>query len=148
MKKAFFPIKNELKGPLVSLLDEVVYLHQAFYSKKEDQIHLISSKMTNQIEILEQSPHFLSYHQQSYTHKLLRDIKAQLEAIKSAGNTRKSSINSINRTLTYMAHLYGLKKYAVFFCPKDRSVWMQGKNKQKTRPLHLEYQSCGDIVGN
>lgn len=147
MKKPVFPLQDKLKAPLVSLLDEAVYLHQAFYSKKEDQIHLTLSKMINQINVLERSPELLPYHQRSYTYRVLQSLKPQLEAMKVAKEKRKANINSINRTLTYMAHVYGLKKYAVFFCPKDRSVWMQGKNVKKGKPLHLEYQSCGAMVG-
>ena len=148
MKRPTFPLQDKLKAPLVSLLDDAVYLHQAFYSKEEGQIHLALSRMINQIETLEQTPELLPYHQRSYTYRVLRGLKLQLEAMTGMTNgKRKNNINSINRTLTYMAHVYGLKKHAVFFCPRDRSVWMQGKNVKK-RPLHLEYQSCGAVVGN
>ena len=37
----------------------------------------------------------------------------------------RESLKSISRALTYVAHVYGLNDYAVFFCPADRSVWMQ-----------------------
>ena len=147
MKRASFPLKDELRVPLVALLDEAVSLHQAFYSKKEEQVHLTVSKMVNQIEMLERFPNLLPYHQWSYIYKLLQDLKPQLEVMKIAKVKRKVHMNAVNRTLTYMAHVYGLKKYAVFFCPKDRSVWMQGKDVKKMRPLHLEYQSCGALVG-
>ena len=147
MKRTAFPLKDALRGPLVSLLDEAVYLHQAVYAKQEDQIHLTLSKMVNQIETLEKSPQLLPYHQQSYIYRLLQGLKPQLEAIKVSQEKRGASINSINRTFTYMAHVYGLKKYAVFFCPKDRSVWMQGKNVNNRRPLHLKYQLCGSPIG-
>ena len=130
----------------MSLLDEAVYLHKAFYTQEEDQILLTLSKMVNTIEILEQSPSPLPYHQQSYVHRLLQRLKPQLEVIRTTPGKRKVTINSINRTFTYMAHVYGLKKYAVFFCPTDYSVWMQGKNTKKTKPLHLDYKSCGALV--
>lgn len=146
--KRTFPLTNEWKTPLVSLLDEAVDLHQAVYAQKEDQVLLTLSRMVNQIETLKQSPSVLPYHQQSYMYKLLQGLKPQLEAIKtSSPGNRKNNINSVNRTLTYMAHVYGLKKYAIFFCPQDYSVWMQGKQKtKKNRPLHLDYKSCGALV--
>ncbi len=148
MKKPAFPLKEELKGPLVSLLDEAVDLHRAFYSKKEDQINIISLKMARKIEELEQSPRLLPYHQGSYIHRLLQGLKPQLEAVKTPGSKRQSNIASINRSLTYMAHVYGLRKYAVFFCPADRSVWMQDPGgKGKIKPLHLQHRSCGSLVG-
>ena len=145
--KRTFVLTDEWKAPLVSLLDEGVYLHQAFYAKKEDQVLLTLSKMVNQVETLQQSPRVLPYHQQSYVYKLLQGLAPQLEAIKTAPpDKQKNGLNKINRTLTYMAHVYGLKKYAVFFCPQDYSVWMQGKHTKKTRPLHLDYKSCGALV--
>lgn len=147
MKRANFPITRELKGTLTSLLDKAVDLHQAFYSKKEDQMRLTLLRMINTIEVLEQSPQSLPYHQKSYISKLLRELKPKLETLKNSHTKTAESINSINRSLTYMAHVYGLKKYVVFFCPKDRSVWMQGQNTNTTKPLHLEYQSCGAPVG-
>lgn len=144
--KKTFSVKDELKRPLTSLLDEAVYLHQAFYSKQEDQIRLTSLKMMNQIEVLERSPQLVPYHQRSYIGRLLRSLKPQLEAIRTSPGIRRTNINAVNRTLTYMAHIYGLNKYAVFFCPDDRSVWLQGKKSKKMKPLHLEYQECGALV--
>ena len=144
--KKTFSVKDELKGPLTSLLDEAVYLHQAFYSKQEDQIRLTSLKMMNQIEVLERSPQLVPYHQRSYIGRLLKGLKPQLEAIRTSPGMRRTNINAVNRTLTYMAHIYGLNKYAVFFCPDDRSVWLQGKKSKKMKPLHLEYQECGALV--
>ncbi len=147
MKRPNFPINKELKGTLTSLLDKAVDLHQAFYSKKEDQMRLTLLKMINTIKILEQSPQPLPYHQRTYISKLLRELKPKLETLKNSYGNTAESINSINRSLTYMAHVYGLKKYVVFFCPKDRSVWMQGQHTKAGKPLHLEYQSCGAPVG-
>ena len=145
--KKTFSVKDELKRPLTSLLDEAVYLHQAFYSQQEDQIRLTSLKMINQIEMLERSPQLLPYHQRSYIDRLLRSLKPHLEAIRtSSAGIRRTNINAVNRTLTYMAHIYGLKKYAVFYCPDDRSVWLQGKKSKKMKPLHLAYQECGALV--
>lgn len=144
--KKTFSVKDELKEPLTSLLDEAVYLHQAFYSQREDQIRLTSLKMINQIAMLEQSPQLVPYHQRSYIDRLLKSLKPRLEAIRTSPSTRRTNINSVNRTLTYMAHIYGLNKYAVFFCPDDRSVWLQGKKSKKMKPLHLAYQKCGALV--
>lgn len=144
--KKTFSVKDELKEPLTSLLDEVVYLHKAFYSQQEDRIRLTALKMINQIEMLERSPQLLPYHQRSYIDRLLKSLKPQLEAIRTSPSRRRTNINSVNRTLTYMAHIYGLNKYAVFFCPDDRSVWLQGKKSKKMKPLHLEYQECGALV--
>ena len=148
-KKPAFPIKEDLKEPLLSLLDEAVNLHRAVYSKKEDQINIISLKMARKIRELENSPRLPPYHQGSYIHRLLQGLKPQLEAVKTPNGKRQRNIASINRSLTYMAHVYGLRKYAVFFCPQDRSVWMQDlgdAKKGKIKPLHLQHRSCGALV--
>ena len=145
LKKPAFSLKDSLKTPLTSLLDIGVYFHEAVYSQNEGKIRLALSKLENQIEILERSPQFLPYHQRTYVYRLLQNLKPHLDAVKISSKERKRKIKAINRILTHMAHIYGLKKYAVFFCPKDRSVWMQGEKKSK--PLHLEYSSCGAWVG-
>ncbi len=146
LKRTNFPVTKELQEPLTSLLDKAVDLHQAFYSKKEEQIHLTLSSMINTIESWERSPQLLPYHQQSYISKLLQKLKPELSALKNSHGRAKRNINAINRSLIDMARMYGLKKYIVFFCPKDRSVWMQGQRAKTTKPLHLEYQSCGAPV--
>ena len=147
VKKNTFTLEQKLKSPLVSLLDETVDLHKAFYSQRDDQLHLAVSKMVAHISTLEKNTYLFSPTQRSYMHRLLQGLKPKLEAIKAEGTKKggKPHIDSINRTVTYMAHLYGLKKYTIFFCPQDRSVWMQGKTG-KNRPLHLN--SCGAPVGN
>ena len=149
LKKNTFSLNEDIKAPLVSLLDSAVYLHKAVYSRKEAQIHLALLKINNQIAELEQSPMLLPYHQHSYIYKVLQDLKTNLEAVKNSKQRRKANVNSINRALTYMAHVYGVKKYAVFFCPQDRSVWMQeSRSGKKKRPMHLERQPCGAQVGD
>ena len=146
VKKSTFTLEQKLKSPLISLLDETVGLHKAFYSKRDDQVHLAVSKMATHISTLEKNTYLFSPTQRSYIHRLLQGLKPKLEAIKAEGTRGgKPHIDSINRTVTYMAHLYGLKKYTIFFCPQDRSVWMQGKTGEN-RPLHLN--SCGAPVGN
>ena len=147
IKRSAFPIQEELKNPLISLLDEAVDLHHAIYSNQEDRIHLTLSKMINKIEEMQQFPQLLPYHQQSYTYNLLQSLTPQLEAIKESRGKRKDNINVVNRTLTYMAHVYGLRKYMVFFCPKDKSVWMQKGNKTRQNRTLQNYRLCGDVVG-
>jgi len=149
MKKQVFPLKNELKMPIIALLDEAVDLHQAIYFKKEDQVRLALSKIIKQIKMIEDSYQLLPYHQQSYIYKLLQDLKPTLENIKSSSmKNRAEYINTINRTVSHLSHIYGLKqKYAVFFCRKDRSTWIQSKSqKHNKKPLHLEHSSCGNII--
>ncbi len=143
VKKSSFSLEQEAKTPLVSLLDEAIRLHEVFYSKNEDQINLRASKMIQQIrDIRKQSVLSLSHHQRSYMEKLLQDLSSQLESLKMSGESdRVTQIHAINRQLTYMAKVYGLKKYDIFFCSKDRRVWMQGSTKNK--PLHLNYEFCG-----
>ncbi|MDE0517999.1 MAG: hypothetical protein OXH36_00365 [Bdellovibrionales bacterium] len=147
IKREAFPIKEELENPLTALLDEAVDLHHAIYSNQEGRIHLTLSKMINKIEELKQFPQLLPYHQQSYTYNLLQGLRPQLEAIKVSRGKRKDNINAINRTLTYMAHVYGLRKYAVFYCPKDKSVWIQKGNKKRHKRSLQNYRLCGDLVG-
>ena len=148
VKKGSFLLERQVKAPLVSLLDEAVYLHEMFYSKNEDQVHLRASKMIQQIRNIRQQQSIisLSHHQRSYMEKLLQDLSSRLESLKisSEPRSRVNNMHAINRQLTYMAKVYGLEKYDVFFCSKDRNVWMKKNTKSKT--LHLSDTSCGVSV--
>ncbi len=141
MKKRSFTVKEEMKKPLVSLMDLSVNLHRAVYDQNAEQMDLIILKMIQQTTQLKQNANtVLPYHEQSYLNKLLRSLQFNLEAFRKSNRYKKNYINSINRKLTYIAHIYGLKKYTVFFCSKDRSVWMQ---TNRSKPLHLSHTSCG-----
>lgn len=146
VKKSSFSIEEGTKAPLISLLDEAISLHEMFYSGNEDQINLRASKMIQKINnIRRQSISSLPHHQRNYMERLLQDLSSQLESLRiSEEGVRVHNIHAINRQLTYMAKVYGLKKYDVFFCPTDRSVWMQGSSKNK--PLHLNNEFCGTPV--
>ena len=147
VKRSSFFLKDESeKQTLLALLDEAVHLHGAVYSQDEDRIHLSISKIMDKIEQLRVFSVLMPYHELSYRDKLLQNIAIQLETLKSPpGQNRKYNMNIINREFTNLIHIYGLeKKYIVFFCSKDRSVWIQSKTEQA---LHLDYQSCGAPVG-
>ncbi len=150
MKRESFFLKNEVRKPLISFLEQTVGLHEALYSKKKDQVNLIVSKMIKQIEELKASQKnlvHLSLHEKLYMDKWLGKLKIHLEAIKNSDQQRRINMNAINRALAYVAHLYELKQYAVFFCPQDQSIWMQTKEIKKEKLLHLNYESCGTMVG-
>lgn len=143
-KKKSFTVKEEMKKPLATLMDLSVNLHQAVYDQNIEQIDLIVLKMIRKTNQLKQDAStILPHHEQSYLNKLLQSLQFNLEAFRKSNRYRKNYINSINRKLTYMAHIYGVTKYAVFFCSKDRSVWMQA-NQNKS--LHLSHTSCGTPV--
>ena len=146
VKKSAFSLEQQTKAPLISLLDEAIYLHEMFYSGNEDQINLRASKMIQKINnIRRQSIASLPHHQRNYMERLLQDLSSQVESLKvSEPEDRVNNIHAINRQLTYMAKVYGVKKYNVFYCPTDRKVWMQGSDKNK--PLHLNKKVCGTSV--
>ena len=147
VKKRSFSLNKQTKTSLVFLLDQAIQLHEVFYSKNEDQVLLKASKMIQHIKTIKPGlKRSLSYHQWLYIERLLQNVNSQLESLKiiSDKTDRVGKIHSINRQVIYMAKVYGLKKYDVFFCSKDRSVWMQ--NIAKHKPLHLGYEFCGVSV--
>ena len=145
-KQKSFPVKEEIKKPLTVLTDLSVSLHRAVYNQNTGQADLLALKMIQQMDHLQQTAgKILSLHENAYLNKLLQGLRFNLEVLRASRRYKQNYINTINRKLTYIAHIYGLKNYTVFFCPADRSVWMQDK---KNKPLHLSHTACGIPVSN
>ena len=144
LKKPVFSLTKEWEASLTALLDSAVQLQNAFYARSDKQVSLSSAKMTYQIKQLEKSSHLLPYHQHLYIQNLLNTLKPRLSAMLKQKNRKTGNIKFISRAVTYMAQVYGLNKYVVFFCPTDRSVWMQ-KAKKYQYVSHSNFSACKQV---
>ena len=156
-----FRLQGETKTreALASLLDEAVLLHQAVYSGQGGRISLHALKIINQIKGLRGGMATFPvqaagpggrgggyHHELSYRNRLLVRIERRLEALLlSPRGGRSSQMNRANLMFSNLALAYGFKKYVVFFCSRDRSVWMQTPRHKKA--LHLSHKDCGQPVG-
>ena len=138
---------KEWEHSLISLLDSAVHLQKAFYAQADKQVSLSSAKMAYHITQLEKFAPFLPYHQSFYVQNLLKKLKPPVHALIKPQNRRVylKNIKFIVRTLTYMANMYGLNKYAVVFCPKDRSVWMWDK---RAKIKKVSYRPSASSLGS
>ena len=146
-KNKTFIVEESIKDLLVSLVDTSVHLHQSVYDQNISAIELNTLKLLKQVQWLRANIHHKAYHYQeaAYLDKLLLGLEFNLEAFRKSKLYKKNYIKSINRKLTYIAHIYGVKKYTVFFCAADRSVWLQDK---KNKPFHLSHARCGIPVSS
>ncbi len=144
-KRKGFSVTAEMHSSIRSLVDLSVNLHQAVYDQDQAKIDLIVSKMKRHIQhIKNKNNNSRSYHEKSYLNKLFGSLQFNLIALNQSSRYRTNYVHVINRKLAHIAHIYGLKKYFVFFCAKDKNVWMQAT---KSKPLHLNYEVCGQPVG-
>ena len=113
-----------MKKPLATLMDLSVNLHQAVYNQNVEQMDLIVLKMIRKTNQLKQNAStILPYHEQSYLNKLLQNLQFNLEAFRKSNRYKKNYINGINRKLTYLAHIYGVKKYMLFSSAQKIEVY-------------------------
>ncbi|MBX7232675.1 MAG: hypothetical protein K1X29_11375 [Bdellovibrionales bacterium] len=63
-----------------------------------------------------------------------------------SGESRKDSLKEAFNHLVQIAKVYKLDEYQVFFCPLDKSVWLQKNNKPNNPINPQKYGSCGKLV--
>lgn len=146
-KPSFALKEGRFKNLLSAFMDEAVLLHHAVYLKNTDHIRLHAFRIRQHIQKLKNLPFTdsLSYHELSYRSRLLTRIESGLAGMLSSSEKEQLAImHDINKTFSYLVRAYGLKRYFVFFCSKDRSTWVQ----KNIRPvLHLNHSVCGQVVG-
>ncbi len=146
-KPSFVLKEGHFKNLLSAFMDEAVLLHQAVYLKNTDHIRLHAFRIGQQVQKLKNFPFAdsLSYHELSHMSRLLSHIESGTAGMISASAKRQRAImKDLNKTFSYLVRAYGLKRYFVFFCSRDRSTWVQ----KNIRPvLHLNHSACGQVVG-
>ncbi len=144
-KKHSFSVNKTFQSSVMSLIDMSVDLHKAVYDKNKEHINLLISKITKHISYMQAKvPKLLPHHEQSYIDKLLRSVQFNIEALAKTHRYKNNYIYAINRKLIHIARIYDVKRYKVFFCATDRSIWMQDNTHNK--PLHLNHAPCGTPV--
>lgn len=139
-------LDSVLKKELNNVLKATDELHEACFNQDEP---LISAKLRLTIKAIESANKKIVYadNQKIHIDKLLKSTKSDLEMFQmSKGRERQDSLKSAFHQIVTLVKTYKLDSYKIFFCPKDKSVWIQKGWKAKN-PINPEkYGSCGRPV--
>ena len=146
-----FHLEPPLKRDVLDLLGKAKDFHSAFergdsaaLQREAERTRQIIRKVYAQILFV---PHF---QQRIHAHRLLRAMEDQLSPLslqKAAGGPpgRRRRVKKLFGSFFELAHVYGLKgemEGQMFYCPKDKSAWIQSGGKPRN-PVSSGYKNCG-----
>ncbi|MDB2426226.1 hypothetical protein N9W41_01640 [bacterium] len=137
-----------LKMELNRLLNEANELHQVCADNKAV---LIEARLKSLIGVIKDVKEKTKGTSGSKTHinKTLDQVQDQLETylmVEPNSKQRKESLKEAFKQFVELAEVYNLDKYRIFFCSKDKSVWLQ-KSRSAKNPINPEkHLRCGRLV--
>lgn len=139
-------VSEPLKQELNHVLKATNELHSAFFAQDEA---MIATKIQSTIQSIGRANErsYLAPTQKMHLTKMLNSAKSHLEMTQmQSGSKRQKSLKKAFAQLVNLAKVYRLDNYRIFFCPKDKSVWIQKSWKPKN-PIHPKlFGSCGRLV--
>ncbi|MEZ4873646.1 MAG: hypothetical protein R2827_15675 [Bdellovibrionales bacterium] len=139
-------VEGALQTELNNVLKAADELHLAFYEQDEPKI---ATKIKGLLQFINRahSRTTLANDQQPHLEKMLEAARANLELTQMKnGADRQEPLKDSFRQLVQIAKVYKLDRYRIYFCPKDKSVWLQKGGRPKN-PIHPEkFGQCGRIV--
>ena len=140
-------LEAHLTKQIEAILDTSQLLHQSLTRNESDQVNMHLSYMERLVVLAKQT----SYHSTTNTLHLRHTLNSTQKAIEQASfyiqeAQRKKEIKKIFSQLVLLAQMYQLNsRYPIYFCDKDKSVWLQKSGKIRN-PIHPLYVYCGAIV--
>jgi hypothetical protein len=139
-------VKGSLEKELNGVLKGTDNLHKSCLSKNSKQVdRSIRSLLENLKKAGQKSK--LAKDQKPHLDRMLNAASSHLMmTLNRSGEKRRESLKEAFNHLVQIAKVYKLEEYRIFFCPSDKSVWMQ-KGYKPSNPIHPEkYGSCGKLV--
>ena len=142
-------LEPQIKSSYVKLLDQASEFHSAL--KKGDKKNLQNEIKEIQdliAELYQKNFSILKFHHRIHSYKLLSSLEEQLASIESQNKPKKENIKKLFRSFFELAKVYDLSKEmkgSLFYCEKDKSLWIQSESKVHN-PINSHHISCGRTV--
>lgn len=140
-------LKPELKLELNKVLKAGSDLHEACVAQDEKKVNATVEGVISAIDKAEKKT-ALADGEKPHLDRILNATKLRLQKVKKAdGDDRKDALKEGFIQLVQISQLFPADpSYSVFFCSKDKSVWLQ-KGKKAKNPIHPEtFETCGKLV--
>lgn len=120
-------------------------LHRSLVAQSEEQIEIGLRDIIWQIDRAKEATRSAKQHERGHLLKILDVAKDQFEMTQSSyGEERKARLEEGFNQLVNLVRIYRLDRgYGIFFCPKDRTSWVQRGDKPQN-PFLVDLRSpCG-----
>lgn len=139
-------VEGPLKTELNNVLKAAIELHSACFDQDDQKIEASLSAVISSID--KASRHTdMAQDEKILLEKMLDSAKNQLEMTRmNQGDDRQDALKEAFNQLVQLAQVFKLDSYKIFFCPKDRSVWLQKSWKAQNPVNPDKYADCGKRV--
>jgi hypothetical protein len=144
----------DLASPLMTAVNRVLSagdkLHKSLIVQNEDEIEIGIRDMIWHIDQARQASAYAKPHERGHLLLILDAAREQFELTQSAyGEERRVSMEAGYNQLANLVRIYQVdRSYGIFFCPDDKSSWVQ-KGLKGQNPFHPKgLLNCGMRVVN
>ena len=135
-------IRNELNLILLNT-DK---LHTACVEQDEASIETATEKVISSLKRASKNSN-MDQVQSTHLLKILGAAKDKLELSQNfSGNQRLQSLKEAFKDIVQIAQVYRLERYNIFFCHKDKALWLQKSSKPKNPINPKKFGKCGRLV--
>lgn len=140
-------VSEKIRPELNLVLKEANQLHQALFHRDADQLDSAIVSMMSLIEQAEDKVVSIANSKNRHILQVLRSIHSSLVLTREFSGVRKSEkLKSVFSDVVQIATNYRLDRYRLFFCPKDRTVWLQ-KGWKAQHPFDRDrLKHCGAAI--
>jgi len=124
-----------LTSPIMNGLNQVLkasdVLHKALVSKDEEQIEFGVRDILVELEKAKAASLQAKPHERRHLVRMLNTARERLEQTRiTYGEERRQSLEVAYNQLVNIVRIYRVDRtYGIFFCPKDRTTWIQKGNR-------------------
>jgi hypothetical protein len=139
-------LHGELKSELNAVLKATVELQEASFKRNDKQVSQNLKRLITRIDLATKKAN-LAKDQRTHIQKLLGTAKLALEkSRKAAGADRQTFLQKAFKQMVTLSQAYQLESYKMFFCPKDKSIWLQRGSKPQNPINPGTHGNCGKQV--
>lgn len=139
-------VQGELKTELNSVLKATVDLQESIFKDSDAKVSQNIKRLVQRLDSASKKTH-LAKEQKTHMLKMLGAAKTALErSRRTTGRDRHTFLQITFKQVVGLAQTYQLDKYKIFFCPKDRSVWLQRGSKPQNPVNPGTLGTCGKPV--
>jgi hypothetical protein len=139
-----------LPKDLTTELNEVLHasegLHKALVLQDEEKTEIAVREMIQRLEIARKYSHLVKPYERGHIVRILDAAKDNFELTQSLyGDERRTQMEEGFNQLVNLVRIYRLQpSFGIFFCPKDRTSWVQRWPAQAQNPFRPDsLKDCG-----
>lgn len=139
-------LASEVMHELNSVLRAGDGLHKSLVAQDDEQIDIGLRDVLHQLIRAKGALLFAKPHERRHLVRILEAAQENFELTRSSyGDERRARLEDGYNQLVNLVRIYRLDRaYGIFFCPKDKTTWVQRGNKPQN-PFHPDdrRESCG-----